>query len=82
MAKKGNNEGSVYKDKNGRWRGVVTLPTVDDKVKKKYFYGKTRKEVSDKVNTVINQLKNNTYLIGLMCGLKHIANMKLDLRHI
>lgn len=61
MAKKGNNEGSVYKDKNGRWRGVVTLPTVDDKVKKKYFYGKTRKEVSDKVNTVINQLKNNTY---------------------
>ena len=61
MAKNGNNEGSVYKDKKGRWRGVVTLPTVDKKVKKKYFYGKTRKEVSDKVNNVLNQLRNNTY---------------------
>lgn len=62
MAKKGNNEGSIYKDKQGRWRGVVSLPTADNKVKKKYFYGKTRKEVSEKVNTVLNELKTNTYI--------------------
>lgn len=62
MAKKGNNEGSIYKDKQGRWRGVVSLPTADNKVKKKYFYGKTKKEVSEKVNIVLSQLRTNTYI--------------------
>ena len=62
MAKKGNNEGSIYKDKRGRWTGSVTLPSADGKVKKKYFYGKTRKEVSDKVNALLTELKNNTYI--------------------
>lgn len=62
MAKKGNNEGSIYKDPQGRWRGVVTLPSADGKVKKKYFYGKSKKEVSEKVNTLLNEMKNNTYI--------------------
>ncbi|MCM1228398.1 MAG: site-specific integrase [Clostridium sp.] len=62
MAKKGNNEGSVYKDTNGRWRGVVTLPSADGKVKKKYFYGKTKREVSEKVNDLLAEIKNKTYI--------------------
>ena len=49
---KGNNEGSVYKDKRGRWTGSVTLPSVNGKVRKKYFYGKTKKEVSDKFDSL------------------------------
>ncbi len=62
MPKKGNNEGSVYKDKRGRWTGSVTLPSVNGKVRKKYFYGKTKKEVSDKVNSLLMEIKNNTYI--------------------
>ena len=62
MAKKGNNEGSIYKDSQGRWRGVVTLPSAEGKVKKKYFYGKSKKEVSEKVNALLNEMKNNTYI--------------------
>lgn len=62
MAKKGNNEGSIYKDKQGHWRGVVSIPSTDGKSKRKYFYGKTRKEVSDKVNTVLNQIQSNAYI--------------------
>ncbi len=62
MAKKGNNEGTIYKDKQGHWRGVVSLPSPDGKSKRKYFYGKTRKEVSDKVNEILNQLQTNTYI--------------------
>lgn len=62
MTKKANNEGSIYKDKQGRWRGQVTLPSADGKVKKKYFYGKTKKEVIDKVNELLNQLRTNTYI--------------------
>ena len=62
MAKNGNNEGSVYKDKQGHWRGQVRIPTADGTVKRKYFYGKTKKEVTDKVNELLQQLRTNTYI--------------------
>ncbi len=62
MPKKGNNEGSIYKDKQGHWRGVVTLYTVDGKQKKKFFYGKTKKEVTEKVNQALSELRSNTYI--------------------
>ena len=61
-AKKANNEGSVYKDKQGHWRGQVNIPSTDGKVKRKYFYGKTKKEVTDKVNELLQQLRTNTYI--------------------
>ena len=62
MGKNGNGEGSIYKDKNGRWRGQVQLPSADGRVHRKYFYGKTRKEVADKVAELTQQLKGNTYI--------------------
>ena len=62
MGRNGNGEGSVYKDKQGRWRGQVNLPSVDGKVRRKYFYGQTRKEVADKVAELMNQIRNNTYI--------------------
>lgn len=62
MAKNGNNEGSVYKDKQGHWRGQVRIPTADGKVKRRYFYGKTRKEVADKVNETLRQIKTDSYI--------------------
>lgn len=62
MARRGNNEGSIYKDKQGRWRGVVTLYTVNGKQKKKVFYGRTKREVTDKVNQALSELRTNTYM--------------------
>ena len=60
--RKGNHEGSIYKDKQGHWRALVSLPTFDGKYKRKYIYGKTRKEVSEKMNELLSQLRNNTYI--------------------
>ncbi len=60
--RKGNHEGSIYKDKQGHWRALVSLPTVDGKYKRKYIYGKTRKEVSEKMNEVLSQLRTNSYI--------------------
>lgn len=60
--RKGNNEGCIYKDKQGRWRGVISLPSSDGKYKRKYIYGKTRKEVSEKISEILNQLHTNTYV--------------------
>ncbi len=60
--RRGNNEGCIYKDKQGRWRGVISLPSSDGKYKRKYIYGKTRKEVSEKISEILNQLHTNTYV--------------------
>lgn len=62
MPRRGNNEGSIYKDKQGRWRGLVSLPSVDGKYKRKYVYGKSRKEVSEKVNELLRQLQTGSYI--------------------
>ena len=43
MSKNGNGEGSVYKDKQGHWRGVVTLYCDNGVPKRKYYYGKTKR---------------------------------------
>ncbi|WP_303836704.1 site-specific integrase [Ruminococcus flavefaciens] len=62
MERNANGEGSIIKDKRGFWRGAISLPSSNGKHKKKYIYGKTRKDVSDKMNDIINQLRTNTYV--------------------
>lgn len=48
--KKSNREGSIYKDSKGHWCSVLTIGRNEEgKLKRKYFYGKTKKEVSDKL---------------------------------
>lgn len=44
MGKRGNHEGSVFKRPNGTWGGAIQVSGV-----RRYFYGKTRKEVQDKL---------------------------------
>ncbi len=50
MAKRGQNEGSIYKRKDGRWTAVVNLGFKDGKRWRKSYYGDTRKEVQDQLN--------------------------------
>ena len=50
MAKRrGNNEGTIYKRKDGRWAAEFHL----EFGKKKTFYGKTRQEVASKLNKAL-----------------------------
>ena len=61
--KRGAGEGSICKRKDGTWQGAVTIGRDrNGKQKRKYFYGKTRNEVSKKLNTVINELNNRTFI--------------------
>ena len=78
MKKRGNNEGSIYKDKQGRWRGIVTLYSSDGKQRKKYFYGKTKREVTERVNQVLNELRLNTYIEPANMTLTEWLNIWLD----
>ena len=62
--------GTVFKDKNGRWRGRVELPKGRDGVRKKQeFYGvtglsdaKQEKELWSRVNALQYEIDNNLYM--------------------
>ena len=56
MAKRGNGEGTVYKQKDGLWAASITI----EGNKRRYFYGKTRKEVQEKLGSALHEKKQGT----------------------
>ncbi|MBQ2670381.1 MAG: site-specific integrase [Clostridia bacterium] len=61
--KRGAGEGSICKRKDGTWQGAVTIGRDRSGTqKRKYFYGKTRNEVSKKLTKTINELNNRTFI--------------------
>lgn len=61
MAKRGNGEGSISKRSDGAWWGRVTVGyNSNGSQKRKAVYGKTRKEVQDKINNILNELSKNS----------------------
>lgn len=58
MAKRGQNEGSIRKRKDGTWEARVTIGiSADGKQQRKSLYGKTRQEVSTKMTDLLNNLQ-------------------------
>ena len=61
--KRGHHEGGITKRKDGRWQGTVTIGKNDDgSQRRQYIYGKTRSEVAEKINKLIN-------FVCIVCGL-------------
>jgi integrase len=56
VGKRRNGEGSVLKRKDGRWCAAYTVNG-----KRKYLYGKTRKEVAGKLREALAKTGNGTY---------------------
>ena len=52
MARRSNGEGSVCKRTDGRWCASRYVDCGNGKFKRKYVYGKTQKEVKEKLNNV------------------------------
>ncbi|MBR4318644.1 MAG: hypothetical protein IKP69_01170 [Oscillospiraceae bacterium] len=53
MAKKGNNEGSIRKRSNGTWEGRYSDGVnAEGKQIQRSVYGKTKKEVADKLHAI------------------------------
>jgi hypothetical protein len=50
MSRRGNGEGSIRRRKDGRWEGRYTIHAAEGR-KQKTVYGKTRKEVSEKLTS-------------------------------
>ena len=61
-SRRGNNEGSIYQRKNGRWCGQVVIGyKPDGKPIRKTLYGKTRQEVAIKLAKQTNEVFENGY---------------------
>jgi integrase len=56
MGKRSNGEGSILKRKDGRWCAAFNL-----KGKRKYLYGKTRKEVAGKMRKALAETYDASY---------------------
>jgi len=61
--RRGKGEGCISKRKDGTWQGYVTVgyDTEKKRTKRKYFSGKNRKDVQDKINKVAGIVQNGTY---------------------
>src|SRR5947209_6538059 len=57
MAKRGQNEGSIFKRADGRWCAQVNLGYEDGKRKRKYLYGSTRKEVQERLTKTLRDMQ-------------------------
>ena len=66
MARRGHGEGSISRRKDGRYQAALTL----ENHKRRYFYGKTRKEVQDKLNMALHEQKQGTLATGPQQTLK------------
>ena len=63
MAKKGNNEGSIRRRPNGTWEGHYTDGVNEEgKQIQRSVYGKTKKEVADKLHTIFYQKQQGVYV--------------------
>jgi integrase len=67
MATRGKGEGSIYQRTNGTWACVITLePDSTGKRNRKWVYGKTKKEVTEKLTRLQNQKLDGTVVAGRM----------------
>lgn len=70
--RRGNGEGSIYQRSDGKWAAVVTVGVKPDgKPNRKFLYGKTRKEVADKLRDAQNKLE-----VGVIPGGNNILFSK------
>lgn len=63
--KRGNGEGTILKRKDGKgWQGQVTIGRDPEtgKLKRVTYYGKTQKEVQQKINKAISELNDGTFI--------------------
>jgi len=63
MAKRGLGEGTICQRKDGRWVAAISLGYENGKVKRKFYYAPTRKEVSDKLTEELAKLKRGIPII-------------------
>lgn len=68
MGKRGNGEGSISRRQNGGWAAQYVVYTAEGRKKRKTVYGKTRKEVADKLAKALSDRED-----GLIFDAKNLT---------
>ena len=77
MARRGHGEGSIYKRDDGRWAAGITL----EDGKRKTLYGKSRKEVQEKLKVALHQQQEGTLITTPQQTLKQYLEYWLEEVH-
>lgn len=80
MSNRGNGEGTIYfSDKLNRWVGQFVAGRKDDgRLNRKSVYGKTRKEVKEKITTALAEVQGNTFVDKSSVTILDIIDSKLE----
>jgi integrase len=78
MTRRGNGEGSIYQRKSdGKWVGSITL----ENGKRKVFYGRTRKEVQEKLKVALREQQQGTLVTAPQQSVKEFLEDWLENTH-
>ena len=78
--KRGTNEGTIYRRKDGRWTGAITIEGGRVRLKRKQFYGRTRLEVSRKLTKALEAVQEGVPLPSDRLSLASFASDWLVVR--
>jgi len=74
MSKRGQNEGTIFQRKDGRWVALVNQGWQNGKRVRKSYYGETRKEVQDQLTTALSDIQKGLPVLSNKQTLgKHLA---------
>lgn len=64
MARRSKGEGTICRRKDGLWMAQATIGINPEtgKPRRKTFYGKTRREVAEKLNTILHEIQQGSYI--------------------
>jgi len=77
MKRRGHGEGTIYHRQDGRWVASITLDTG----KRKTFYGKTRKEVQEKLKIALREQQQGTLITAPQQTVKQFLEDWLENTH-
>jgi integrase len=78
MGKRGNNEGSIYRDADGRWRAALHIRYQDGKRKRKKFGGKTRAAVAAKIAAALRDQQLGLPVVSEKMTIQHFLRIWLE----
>jgi len=76
MAKRGSQEGSIFKRANGKWGAALQYDG-----KRKYVYAATRKEVQEKLHMLQREAQTGAFAAGSRQGMSHDVTVQAFLEH-
>lgn len=76
-------DGACYQASDGQWRGYVDVPSPDGSRKRKYFSGRTKREVAGKVRAALRQVERGLPIPDARITLAQLGDQWLEhgLRH-